>query len=164
MAIIAGEKMRSYLIGEAAKASGLSARTIRYYEQIGLIPGAPRAAGNGAVAAGTRVYSQDDVGRLRFVKRAREIELGLKDVRSLVSAAGVSGCPSTHSAYREILRSHLRGLDSRINHLLALRSSVHSMLGEGRGAPAACCGWGVCECLGSTPAGRRPARTAAVQA
>ncbi|MBI2753766.1 MAG: MerR family transcriptional regulator [Betaproteobacteria bacterium] len=156
--------MRSYTIGQAAKASGLSARTIRYYEQIGLIPGAPRRAGNGAAVAGTRVYAEDDVGRLRFVKRAREVELGLKDVRSLVSVADGGGCPSTHSVYREILRSHLRGLDSRINHLLALRSSVHSMLGEGRGAPAVCCGWGACECLGSTPAGRRRARTAAVQA
>ncbi len=100
--------MRSYPIGEAANAAGLNARTIRYYEQIGLIPGAPRMAGNGAAAAGTRVYSEDDVGRLRFVKRAREVELSLKDVRSLVSVADGSGCPSTHSAYREILRAQLR--------------------------------------------------------
>ena len=65
--------MRSYSIGEAAKASGLSARTIRYYEQIGLIPEAPRNAGNGTATAGMRVYSEDDVGRLRFVQRAREV-------------------------------------------------------------------------------------------
>lgn len=156
--------MKSYSIGEAAKASGLSARTIRYYEQIGLIPGVTRMAVNGASIMGRRVYSEDDVGRLRFVKRAREVELSLKDVRSLVSVADGKACPSAHSVYREILRRHLRGLDARINHLLALRSSVHSRLGESRGAPAACCGWGVCECLGSTPAGRRPVRTAAVRA
>ncbi len=156
--------MRNYSIGEAAKVSGLSARTIRYYEQIGLIPGAPRMAANGAAVAGARVYSEDDVGRLRFVRRAREVELSLKDVRSLVSVADGSGCPSTQSAYREILRGHLRGLDARINHLLALRASVHSMLGESRGAPAACCGWGACECLGSTPANRRSARTPADRA
>jgi DNA-binding transcriptional MerR regulator len=159
--IISEGTMRNYSIGEAAKVSGLSARTIRYYEQIGLIPEASRNAGNGAAAAGARVYSEDDVGRLRFVRRAREVELSLKDVRSLVSVADGSGCPSTHSSYREILRGHLRGLDARINHLLALRTSVHSMLGVGRGAPAACCAWGACECLGSTPSGRRPARTPA---
>jgi len=164
MVTITGGKMRSYSIGEAAKASGLSARTIRYYEQIGLIPEAPRVAGNGTAAAGARVYSEDDVGRLRFVRRAREVDLSLKDVRSLVSFADASACPSTHSSYRDILRAHLRTLDARINHLLALRASVHSMLGDGRGAPAACCGWGACECLGSTAVNRRPARTAAIGA
>lgn len=162
--IFSGGKMRNHSIGEAAKASGLSARTIRYYEQIGLIPRAPRTDGNGAAGVGSRVYSEDDVARLRFVKRAREVELSLKDVRSLVSVADASGCPSMHFSYREILRAHLRGLDTRINHLLVLRASVHSMFGEGRGAPAACCGWGACECLGSTAAGRRPARTPAVRA
>ena len=161
--IFSGGKMRNYSIGEAAKASGLSARTIRYYEQIGLIPGAPRTAGNVAGGVGSRVYAEDDVGRLRFVKRAREVELTLDEVRALVSVADGKGCPSKHSSYREILRAHLRKLDARINHLLALRASVHSMFGEGRGAPAACCGWGACECLGSIPAGRRPARTAMVR-
>ncbi len=156
--------MRSYSIGEAAKASGLSARTIRYYEQIGLIPEAPRNAVNGTATAGTRVYSEDDVGRLRFVQRAREVELTLKEVRSLVSVADSSGCPSNHSVYREILRAHRRRLDARINHLLVLRASVHSMLGEGRGVSVPCCGWGTCECLGSTPAGRRSTRTPAVRA
>lgn len=155
--------MRSYSIGEAAKISGLTARTIRYYEQIGLIPPAPRVTGNRAGAAGTRFYSEDDVGRLRFVKRAREVELSLKDVRSLVTLADATGCPSMHSSYQEILQAHVRRLDARINHLLARRTSVHSMLSERRSAPAACCGWGACACLGAA-AISRPARTSAVRA
>jgi DNA-binding transcriptional MerR regulator len=110
------------------------------------------------------VYAEDDVARLRFVKRAREVELTLDEVRALVAVADGGDCPSTHSSYREILRAHLRRLDARINHLLALRTSVHSMFGENRGAPAVCCGWRACECLGSTAAGRRPARTPAVRA
>ena len=154
--------MRSYSIGEAAKISGLSAGTIRYYEQIGLIPPAPRVAGNNAGAAGTRFYSEDAVGRLRFVKRAREVELSLKDVRSLVSLADDTGCPNTHSSYQEILQAHVRSLDARINHLIARRTSVHSMLGERRGAPATCCEWGTCACLGAAAVGR-PARTSSVR-
>ena len=55
------------------------------------------------------------------MKRARELELSLKDVQSLVSVADASGCPSTHSSYRKILHAHLRRLDARINHLLARR-------------------------------------------
>jgi DNA-binding transcriptional MerR regulator len=57
--------MRSHTIGEAAKVSGLSARTIRYYEQIGVTPGATRMAGDGAAAAGTRVYSVEEEVRDR---------------------------------------------------------------------------------------------------
>lgn len=54
-------------IGEASKASKVSAKMIRYYEQIGLIPPADRND------SGYRAYSQDDVHRLHFIRRARDL-------------------------------------------------------------------------------------------
>jgi MerR family copper efflux transcriptional regulator len=65
-------------IGQAAEASGVSAKMIRYYEAIGLIAKA------GLTAAGYRVYSDADVNTLRFVRRARDLGLPIERIRLLV--------------------------------------------------------------------------------
>jgi Cu(I)-responsive transcriptional regulator len=65
-------------IGEAAKASGVSAKMIRYYEQTGLIPAADRTA------AGYRDYSASEVHMLRFVRRARDLGFPVAEIHGLL--------------------------------------------------------------------------------
>lgn len=148
-----------YSIGEAARAAAVNARTIRYYEDIGLIPRV-RRRGADARTGGDRVYSESDIGRLRFIRQARLVDLGLYDVRELLKIAD-KGCPSTHPAYAEILRRHVRRVDERINHLLSLRSTVHQLLSRTSAAGGGCCTWETCGCMHGERSPKLTAATAA---
>jgi len=132
-------------ISEAAHAAGVSAKTIRYYEQIGLIPKAPRHAG-AARTGGDRVYSEAAIGRLRFIRHARLVDLSLGDIRELLKISD-AGCPSTHPTYGKVLRRHVRTIDERINHLLGLRGAVHQLLTRPSAADGDCCTWESCGCM-----------------
>jgi len=69
-------------IGEAAKQSGVKVPTIRYYEQIGLLPAPPRSRGN------RRLYDAADLRRLAFIRHARELGFDVEGIRTLLSPPG----------------------------------------------------------------------------
>ena len=139
----------AFLIGEAAKVSGLSVKTIRYYEQVGLIPKAARTDG-GTHTGGHRLYSEADVGRLRFIRHARLVALGLADIRELLALAERKGCPSSQPEYQEVLSRHLREIDERVRHLLGLRTVIESLISAARQPKNRWCSWGTCGCMAKT--------------
>src|SRR5471030_2527218 len=69
---------RGFPIGELSRRSGVAAPSIRYYEEIGILPEAPRGSG------GQRVYGPDDLRRLMFVRNCRELGFPLDQVRALM--------------------------------------------------------------------------------
>ncbi|MFE3171875.1 MerR family transcriptional regulator [Amycolatopsis sp. NPDC059235] len=97
-----------YPIGELARRTGLSARTIRFWSDSGVIPPAERSAG------GYRLYSADAVGRLHLVRTLRELGFGLDKVREVLDS---------QSTLAEVAASHVEALEAQIQ-LLRLNRAV----------------------------------------
>jgi len=106
-------------IGEVSELSGVSPRTIRYYEELGLLPGVRRRSG------GRRVYGADELERLRFIGRLKTLGLALQEIKELNALYALAG--STSAMLRrldDLLGTHLLGLDGRIQELLGLRDEM----------------------------------------
>lgn len=141
---------RLYSIGKAAVATGLSVKAIRHYEQVGLIPRARRHDGN-ARTGGNRLYTEQDLSRLRFVRQARHLDLGLEEIRRLLAIAQDT-CPSRHPDYRRLLSKHLERVTHRIGQLSELQAQLTALLSkEDSGRVQRCSGNG-CGCLDADPA------------
>lgn len=110
-------------IGAAAKASGVSAKMVRYYEATGLIAPADRKA------SGYRDYSEADVHVLRFVRRARDLGFAVAEIRELL---GLWRDKSRQSAeVKRIALGHVADLERRIRDLQEMARTL--------GTLAACC-------------------------
>ncbi|MGF7177341.1 Cu(I)-responsive transcriptional regulator [Azospirillum doebereinerae] len=106
-------------IGEAAKASGVNAKLIRYYESIGLIPAA------GRTASGYRVYAPAEVNVLRFVKRARTLGFGIERIQRLVGLwQDRSRCSSE---VKRVALEHIGELEAKIAELAAMRDTLREL-------------------------------------
>jgi DNA-binding transcriptional MerR regulator len=105
--------------------------TIRWYEKACLLPQPPRTSGN------YRVYGQEELGRLSFIRRARDLGFSLDQVRDLLElASNVEGaCDSVH----ENARAHIAAIDRKITDLSALRQELSRMSAAcERGSMAEC--------------------------
>ena len=106
-------------IGQAADLSGISAKMIRYYESIGLVPHADRTKG------GYRDYDHTDVHRLQFIRRARDLGFSVDRVRELLklwsdrkrSRADVKAVAQDHIAELETRAAELRQMIKTLRHL-----------------------------------------------
>lgn len=120
----------SVTIGEASRASRIKVPTIRYYEEIGLLPSPPRSDGN------RRLYDADDLRRLRFIRHARELGFEIEPIRQLLA---LSGHPTRSCAGAdEIAATHLADIDHKIARLTALRDEIARMADCGHRRVADC--------------------------
>jgi len=106
-------------IGEAARASGVSAKTIRYYEVAGLIATAGRTGG------GYRVYTQADVYGLRFIKRARDLGFSIERIRRLLDL-----WQDKSRASRDVKRlalDHVAEITAKIAAMSTVRDAVQEL-------------------------------------
>lgn len=106
-------------IGEAAALSGVSAKMIRHYEAIGLIPEAARTL------AGYRLYSDADVHRLHFIRRARALGFAMKDIETLL---GLWGDRARSSAdVQRLARAHAAVLAGKIEQMQAMQRALETL-------------------------------------
>ena len=110
-------------IGEAARASGISAKMIRYYESTGLLPAADRRD------SGYRDYGEDDLHRLRFVRRARELGFSMHDIGELLALW--SDRNRSTEEVRVVTRRHVAELEAQA-------VKIQEMVGTLRGLVAQC--------------------------
>lgn len=111
---------RSYTIGRFAAAAGVHVETIRYYQRRGLIPEPLRPQG------GVRRYSDEDVARLRFIKRAQAVGFTLAEIKALLKLRAAKSCRAT----RELAALKLEFVDTRIKELRRLRRELAQWVAE----------------------------------
>lgn len=106
-------------IGAAAQAAGISAKMVRYYEEIGLMPKVPRSEG------GYRTYSANDVHTLRFIRQARNLGFSLQQVAELLNLWHDKNRSS--SKVKALALAHIADLDKRIRELNAMKDALSNL-------------------------------------
>lgn len=111
--------LRYYQIGELAKLVEMSPRTIRYYEEIGLLNSVKR------IESGKRVYTDKDFQRLKFITRLKHLGLALSEMHELEDIYQIHRTNrKVLSRLLELLESHAEKIDERINHLNRLKEDI----------------------------------------
>lgn len=108
--------MAGHRIGALAERTGTNAATIRYYEQINLLPRADRQEGN------QRRYGDGDVRRLTFIKRCRDFGFSIEQVRTLASL--VQDRSRSCMEARDLAQTHLATIRAKLRELKALEKSI----------------------------------------
>jgi DNA-binding transcriptional MerR regulator len=107
-------------IGELAKRLGITTRTIRYYEEIGLMGPPERRVG------GTRTYGREDILRLKFILKLKELGITLKEMQQLAQNFDINqqDFHTITPKLLEILDTHIAKVDKKIASLASLRTEV----------------------------------------
>ena len=129
-------------IGEAAKRAGVSSPTIRYYEQIGLLPTPPRSD------AGYRRYTEATVEELRFIRKAQAIGFSLDEIGRILQLARSGQKPCSHIL--TLAHQHLDAVDERIRRLQKFRKQLAADVSEWERQKASTTCSGLCQWISDT--------------
>jgi MerR family mercuric resistance operon transcriptional regulator len=121
---------RVILIGDLSRQTGCNIETIRYYERIGLMPAPPRRGRY-------RSYGPEDIARLVFVRRARELGFTLNEARALLglAAGGQASCTNA----RDLAARHLQDVRTRISDLRRMERVLSTAVRGCDAGDAECC-------------------------
>jgi len=106
-------------VGELARLTGVNVETVRYYEHIGLLPTPPKTI------SGRRVFGNEHLSALSFIKRARDLGFGIKDIRELLALRHRDNACDDAKA---IAAKHLASLRAKLNELVKLERVIASAL------------------------------------
>ena len=107
-------------IGEAARASGVSAKMIRHYEQLGLFPQPVRTD------AGYRQYTDKEVHTLRFIRRARDLGFSMAEIGELLALW--QNRRRSSSSVKKIASEHVAALDAKMAEMAAMRKTLQHLV------------------------------------
>jgi Cu(I)-responsive transcriptional regulator len=129
-------------IGQAAAASGVSAKMIRHYEGIGLLPAAERSD------AGYRQYGERELHALRFVRRGRDLGFSLDEIGQLLALWQDRSRPSRE--VKALASAHVSALDAKIAEMQAMRATLENLVQHCHGDDRPDCP--ILDSLGTAPA------------
>jgi Cu(I)-responsive transcriptional regulator len=107
-------------IGEAAKASGVSAKMIRHYESVGLFPEAARTD------AGYRQYTDKEIGTLRFIRQSRDLGFSIEQIRELLGLWQNRKRPSRQ--VKALAQAHIEELDAKLKELQSMKATLEHLV------------------------------------
>ncbi len=133
-------------IGELATRVGTSADTVRYYEKLGLLGAAVRSEG------GYRLYTEAELGRLQFIRRAKLLGLSLDEIKALLGLAEEGECRPLRKQVAELLRRKIDDCEAKLRELAAFKAGLeerYQLALEGQDEPACSCATfpATCSCL-----------------
>jgi Cu(I)-responsive transcriptional regulator len=107
-------------IGEAARASGVSAKMIRHYESVGLFPEAARTE------SGYRQYTDKEVGTLRFIRQSRDLGFSIEQIRELLGLWQNRKRPSRQ--VKALAQAHIQELDEKLKEIQAMKATLEHLV------------------------------------
>ncbi len=114
----------SLTVGTVAEASGVGVQTLHYYERLGLLEKPKRSAAN------YRLYSQEAVRRVRFIKKAQSLGLNLEEIKQILDLKKHRRAPCHRVV--ELGEKHFQEIEARLVQLRAYRRALRRALGEWR--------------------------------